>query len=449
MASIFDRMASGAKRLAHAWNAFVSDDDQSPPQQMNQWGPSYSVRPDRRRLSFGNDRSIIAAIYTRLSMDAAGYPIKHVKLDDSNQYLNDMPTGLNRCLTVEANIDQAARAFRQDVVLTMFEKGVVAVVPVDTTLNPNMTGAYDITTMRAGEITQWYTQQVKVKLWNDQVGRFQEIIVPKTSTAIIENPLYQVMNEPNSTLQRLIRKLNLLDTVDEASSSGQLDIIIQLPYVVKTEAKREQANQRRAEIEAQLRGSKYGIAYADGTEKITQLNRPAENNMLAQVQYLTTLLYSQLGITEDIFTGAADEATQVNYFNRTIEPVLAAITEAMTRTFLTKTAMTQNQAIVYFRDPFKMVTVADIADTADKLSRNEILTANELRAILGYKPSSDPNADKLINSNMPQKTANAPTAQVASAPDGNEPLPPIPPSPKANTVTAATTKQSPTEPTTE
>lgn len=441
MASIFDRMTSGASRLAHAWNAFIADDTQSPPQNYNQYGPSYSSRPDRRRLSYGNDRSIISAIYTRLSIDGAGYPIKHVRLDDSAQYLNDLSTGINNCLTIEANIDQGARAFRQDIILTLFEKGVVAVVPVDTTYDPNITGAYDVNTMRAGEITQWYTRQVKVKLWNDNLGKFEEIIVPKASTAIIENPLYQVMNEQNSTLQRLIRKLNLLDTVDEASSSGNLDLIIQLPYVIKSEARKEQANNRMADIEAQLKGSKYGIAYTDGTEKITQLNRPAENNMLAQVQYLTNMLYGQLGLTEDIFTGTANEATQVNYFNRTIEPVLTAITEAMSRTFLTKTARTQGQSIVYFRDPFKLVTIADIAETADKLSRNQILSANEIRGILGYKPSSDPQANKLVNANMPGKYAAAPhainsTAEDAQA-DPNQapapaPAPQVSPQPNQN-----------------
>lgn len=445
MASIFDRMSAGATRLAHAWNAFIANDDNTPPQNFQSYGPSFSTRPDRRRLTYGNERSLLASILTRLGMDTAGYPIKHVRLDDTGQYVSDIQSGINNCLTVEANIDQAARAFRQDIVMTMFEKGVVAVVPVDTTLDPTITGSYDITTMRAGEITQWYTRQVRVKLWNDNLGRFEEIIVPKTNTAIIENPLYSVMNEPNSTLQRLIRKLNLLDSVDEASSSGQLDLIIQLPYVIKTEAKREQANSRMADIEAQLKGSKYGIAYTDGTEHITQLNRPAENNMLAQIQYLTTTLYGQLGLTEDIFTGAANEEEQVSYFNRTIEPVLTAITEAMARTFLTKTARSQNQSIAYFRDPFKLVTVADIADTADKLSRNEILTANEIRAILGFSPSSDPMASKLINSNMPQKYANAPTATTAAVPVTQ------PTDPQANSDSATQTSPptDPNEPTTE
>lgn len=415
MASIFDRLASGANRLAHAWNAFVNEEDKTLNRSFNQYGASYGIRPDRRRLSSSNDRSIIASVYTRLGIDTSGYEIKHIRMDENGRYSEDVTSGLANCLSLEANIDQAARAFRQDIAMTMFEKGVVAIVPVDTSINPTISGAYDIITLRAGEITQWYPRNIRVRLWNDVKGRFEEVVVSKRDTAIVENPLYQVMNEPNSTLQRLIRKLNILDAVDEASSSGKLDLIIQLPYVIKSEARREQAENRAKDIEMQLKGSKYGIAYTDGTERITQLNRPAENNLLAQVTYLTNMLYGQLGLTESIFTGEADETAMLNYFNRTIEPVLTAIIEAMRRAFLTKTARSQNQSIVYFRDPFKLVAIANIADIADKFSRNEILTSNEIRGLIGFKPVSDPKADKLINSNMPQAGSAVGSAQAPTA----------------------------------
>lgn len=408
MASIFSRMAAGANRLAHAWNTF-SDQEQQKAGGFGQYGVSYGTRPDRRRMQFSNEKSIVSAVYTRLGVDTASVDIRHIRLDDKDQYTEDMPSGLNSCLTLEANIDQAARAFRQDVATTMFEKGVVAVVPVDTNFNPDQTGGYDILTMRAGEVIQWYPRHVKVRLWNDKLGRHEDITVSKSSTAIVENPFYSVMNETNSTLQRLIRKLNILDAVDEASSSGKLDLIIQLPYVIKTQARKVEAEARAKDIEMQLKGSKYGIAYTDGTEKITQLNRPAENNLLGQIEFLTKMLYSQLGLTEDIFSGAASEQVMLNYHNRTIDPVLAAITEAMRRTFLTKTARTQGQTIRYFRDPFKLVAVSAMADIADKFSRNEIFSPNEIRGFMGVKPSKDPKADQLVNSNMPQPAPVTPT----------------------------------------
>lgn len=402
MANIFTRVANGANKLAHAWNAFQEEDDNQNDRTYNQYGPSYSIRPDRRRLSVSNDKSIISSIYTRLGIDSAAVDIHHVRLDDNGRYLENIQSGLESCLTLEANIDQAARAFRQDAVMTMFEKGVVALVPVDTSLNPNVTGSYDINTLRAGEITEWMPRHVKVKLWNDVKGIFQEVTVPKSITAIVENPLYAVMNEPNGTLQRLLRKLSILDVVDDASASGKLDLIIQLPYVIRSDARRTEANNRAKDIEMQLKGSKYGIAYTDGTEKITQLNRPAENNLLAQVQYLTQMLYGQLGLTEGVFNGSASEAEMLNYYNRTIDPVLQTLVEAMRRTFLTKTARSQNQSIIYFRDAFKLVEVKDLAEIADKFARNEILTSNEIRGVMGFKPSDDPKADQLVNSNMPQ-----------------------------------------------
>lgn len=423
--TFFERLAYGANRLAHAWNVFQEGEEQTTRQDHGQYGPGYSTRPDRRRSSISSERSIIASINTRIAMDGAAYDMKHVRLDDDGRYTDDIKSGLNNCLTVEANIDQAARAFKQDMILTMFEKGAMAVVPIDTSINPIMFGNYDINTMRVGEIVEWKARYVRVKLWNDRAGRFEEVTVPKSVTAIAENPLYQVMNEPNSTYQRLIRKLNILDAVDEASSSGKLDLIIQLPYVIKSEARKEQAEQRAKDIEMQLKGSKYGIAYTDGTEHITQLNRPAENNLMAQITYLTQQLYGQLGITEAVFDGSADDTAMLNYFNRTIEPVLTAITEAMRRTFLTKTARTQGQSILYFRDPFKQVAVKDFAEMADKFIRNQVFTANELRVGMGYKPSKDPSADKLMNPNMPQPAPASDTTSVdPNAPpnDGSTPL---------------------------
>lgn len=408
-------MAFGA-RLAHAWNAFTSQDitkDTSFAEySFGQGGAAtYGARPDRVRLRYSNERSIISSIYTRLSIDVASIDIRHVRLDKDKRYLDDEDSGLNNCLTIEANLDQAARAFRQDIAMTLFDKGVVAIVPVDTTLDPATSGAFDIKTMRVGEVMTWYPRHVKVSVYNEATGNRQELTLEKRLIAIVENPLYSVMNEKNSTLSRLIRKLNMLDAVDEASSSGKLDLIIQLPYIIKSEARRQQAEQRRADVEFQLKGSKYGIAYTDGTEKITQLNRPAENNLLAQVTYLTTELYAQLGLTAEVMNGTADEKAMLNYMNRTIEPVLASITEAMKRTFLTKTARSQLQSIVYFRDPFKLVPIGEIADIADKFARNEIMSSNEIRQVVGIKPSTDPKADKLQNSNMPQPSVTPPTTK--------------------------------------
>lgn len=393
-------MATFGAKLKHAWNAFVNNDDFKDP--LNTGLYSYgSIRPDRARLRFSNERSIISAIYTRLAIDIAAVEIKHVRLDDDGRYFEDVDSGLNNCLTLEANIDQAARAFRQDIAMTLFDSGVAAIVPVDTTISPSVSGSFDIQTVRVGEIVGWMPQHVKIRLYNEVKGIRQEIILEKKFVAIVENPLYSVMNEPNSTLQRLIRKLNLLDAVDEQSSSGKLDIIIQLPYVIKSEARRQAAEQRRKDIEFQLKGSQYGIAYTDGTEKVTQLNRPAENNLMTQIEYLVTMLYGQLGLTEEIMNGTADDKAMLNYNNRTVEPIVASVTEAMKRTFLTKTARTQKQSIMYFIDQFKLIPISVLGDLINSLSRNEILAANEIRQVIGYKPHSDPNADKLQNSNMP------------------------------------------------
>lgn len=399
-------MAGFGARLRHAWNVFNNSDLQEDQYVYTSQPASYGPRPDRTRYRISNERSIISAIYTRLSVDVAGIPIRHARVDDNGRYLEDIDSGLNNCLTFEANIDQAARAFRQDIAMTLFDKGVAAIVPVDTTINPNLSGSYDIKTMRVGEITAWFPKHVRVSLYNEARGIRQEVLLAKSSVAIIENPLYSVMNEPNSTLQRLIRKLNLLDTIDEATGSGKLDLIIQLPYVIKSEARKQQAEQRRQDIEFQLSGSKYGIAYTDGTEKITQLNRPAENNLLKQIEYLTQMLYSQLGLTEAVMLGTADEQAMLNYYNRTVEPILGAIAEAIARAFLTKTARTQMQAVVYLREPFKLVPIDKIADIADKLARNEILSSNELRSVVGFRPSKDPKADQLRNSNMPEAPPN-------------------------------------------
>jgi hypothetical protein len=368
-------------------------------------GSGYSYRPDRVRLRIPNERSIVSAIYTRLAIDCASIDMRHIRNDKQDRYLEDIDSGLNNCLTVEANIDQAAQAFRIDLALTLFDKGVAAIVPVDTSIAPGDTaGGYDITTMRVGEILQWYPHHVQLWLYNEQLGIRQQLTLHKSTVAIVENPLYSVMNEPNSTLQRLIYKLNMLDAVDEQSASGKLDLIIQLPYVIKSEARRQQAEQRRKDIEFQLKGSQYGIAYTDGTERITQLNRPAENNLMTQIEFLTTLLYSQLGLTDAVMNGTADEKTMLNYWNRTIEPTLTAITQAMSRVFLTKTARTQKQAVAFFRDPFRLIPIENIAKIADVFSRNEILSANEIRQIIGYRPATDPKADKLINSNIRGQT---------------------------------------------
>lgn len=390
-------------RLKHAWNAFTS---RSPTHQPE--GYSYGYRPNRLRLTRGNERSIVTSIYNRIAIDTAQIDIKHVRLDENDRYIETLDSGLNNILSLEANIDQSGREFIRDIVMSMCDEGAVALVPVDTTLNPNVTNSFDILSMRTGKILQWYPRHVRVSVYNDQTGRHQELVLPKTMVAIIENPLYSVMNEPNSILQRLIRKLNLLDTIDEQSGSGKLDLIIQLPYVIKSESKRVQAEQRRKDIEMQLAGSKYGIAYTDGTERITQLNRPAENNLMNQIEFLTNMLYGQLGMTKEIFEGGADEKTMLNYYNRTIEPFLSTIVESMRRTFLTKTARTQGQSIMFFRDPFKLVPIDNIAEIADKFTRNEIMTSNEIRQIVGMKPSDDPKADELVNSNLNQTTEEMP-----------------------------------------
>lgn len=388
--------------LAHAWNAFSDTQNVDRYAQSGGGYSGLSGRPDRSRMRISNERSLISSIYTRLSVDAASSSILHVKTDDRGRYLSTIKSGLNNCLTVEANLDQGASMFRQHIFSSLFDRGAIAIIPVDVDVDPEQTTGFDIRTMRVGDILDWKAKTVVVEVYNENSGKREELEVPKRVAAVVENPFYAVMNEPNSTLQRLIRKLNILDAVDEAAGSGKLDLIIQLPYVVKSDIKREQAEQRRADIEMQLKGSKYGIAYTDGAEKITQLNRPAENNMLKQIQYLTEMVYAQLGMSKPIFDGTADEATMLNYHNRTIEPVLRAVTEALTRTFLSKTARTQGQSIMAFRDPFKFVSLKDFADLADKLSRNEILSSNELRQGIGVAPSDDPKADQLINSNMPQ-----------------------------------------------
>lgn len=402
------------EQLKHAWNAFTNQDD-SLRGYNRDWGGSYSIRPDRVRVRVSNERSIISALYTRLSVDVASIDIRHVRLDDQDRYVDDIDSGLNNCLNVEANIDQSGRAFVQDMALTLFNEGCIAIVPVDTSVNPKGAGSVDIQTLRVGRITQWYPRHVRIDLYNDQTGRREEIMLEKSFVAIVENPLYNTMNEPNSTLQRLIHKLNLLDSIDEQSGSGKLDMIIQLPYVIKTQARRELAEQRRKDIEFQLKGSQYGIAYTDGTEKVIQLNRPAENNLLSQVEYLTTMVYSQLGVTPAVMDGTADEAAMLNYINRTVEPVLGAFADEFKRKFLTKTARTQRQSIMYFRDPFKLVPMAQLAELADKFTRNEIVSSNEFRGFIGMRPSKDPKADELRNSNMPAPL-DQPASEVEAAP---------------------------------
>lgn len=409
------RMAAFGSKLKHAWNAFTGQDWA---QTYPNLGPSYGFRPDRRRSYISNERSIISSIYTRLSLDVAGVDIRHVRVDDDDRYLNDIDSGLNTCLTLEANIDQGARHFRQDVASTLFDRGVIAIVPVDTTIDPSVSGSFDIQSLRVGEIVDWFPEHVSVNLFNEAKGIREQITLAKKFVAIVENPFYSIMNEPNSTLRRLIHKLNLLDVIDEQSSSGKLDLIIQLPYVIKSDARRDQAEKRRKAIEDQLQGSKYGIAYTDGTEKVTQLNRPAENNLMGQIEYLMKLLYSQLGLTEEILNGTADEKTMLNYNQRTIKPILDSIVEAMRRTFLTKTARSQKQTISYYRDPFELVPMEQLAEIADKFTRNEILTANEIRQGIGFKPSKDPKADKLVNSNMPQGVVD-PAASSSGLPPDN------------------------------
>lgn len=387
-------------RIKHGWNAFLNRDPTYNYRDLG--GPSYGYRPDRMRFTRGNERSIVTSVYNRIALDAASIDIMHVQLDKDDRFESIRDSALNECLTRNANIDQTGRAFIQDVVMSMLDEGCVAIVPVDTTFNPDITNSYDINTMRTAKIVEWYPAHVKVNLYNDRTGRKEDLILPKKTVAIIENPLYAVINEPNSTMQRLIRKLNLLDVIDEQSGSGKLDLIIQLPYVIKTDARRQQAEQRRKDIEMQLAGSKYGIAYTDGTERITQLNRSVDNNLMKQIEYLTSMLYSQLGITQAILDGSADDKTMLNYYNRTIEPIVSAIVDEIQRKFLTKTAITQKQAIAYFRDPFRLVPVNEIAEIADKFTRNEIMTSNEIRQIVGMKPSKDPNADELRNKNLSQ-----------------------------------------------
>lgn len=392
-------------RLKHAWNAFTNKD---PTYNRQSAGGSVSYyRPDRPRFTRGNERSIVTSVYNRIAMDVASININHVRLDENDRFTSIIDSGLNNCLTLDANLDQTGRAFIQDVVMSMLDEGCVAIVPVDTTLNPKVTGSYDIESMRTGKIIEWHPSHVMVRVYNDKTGFKEDVLLPKSMVAIIENPLFAVMNEPNSTMQRLIRKLNLLDVVDEQSGSGKLDLIIQLPYVIKTEARKQQAENRRKQIEEQLAGSKYGIAYADGTERITQLNRSVENNLLKQIEYLTEMLYGQLGISQEVMNGTADEKTMLNYNNRTIEPILSAIILEMKRKFLTKTARSQKQSIMFFRDPFKLVPVENVAEIADKFTRNEIMTSNEFRQVIGMKPSDDPKADELRNANIsaPNDTA--------------------------------------------
>lgn len=386
-------------RIKNAWNAFRNKEI---PNYRARTDNGYYTRPDRVRLTGGRERSILTAVLNRIAMDVASIDVVHCKIDENGRFMGKVDSRLNDCLSTETNLDQTPRAFMQDTVMSMFDEGSVALVPVDTTVNPDESGSFDVLTMRTGKIIEWYPHDVRVRVYNENKGRKEEIIIDKNNVCLIENPLYAIMNEPNSTLQRLIRKLTLLDAVDEITSSGKLDLIIQLPYVIKSEARRKQADERMAEIERQLNGTKYGIAYADGTEKIIQLNRPVENQLMKQVEYLTSMLYSQLGITQAIMDGTADEKAMLNYYNRTVEPILSAITDEMKRKFLTKTARTQGQSIEYFRDPFKLVPVEQIAEIADKFTRNEIMTANEIRSIVGYKPSKDPKADQLVNSNIRQ-----------------------------------------------
>lgn len=389
-------MASFVDRLQHAWNAFNNKEVE----QYRPYSMISSSRPDRIRFTGGNEKTIVTSVYNRIALDVASISIKHVKMDANDRYIETINSSLNDCLTVEANKDQTARAFIQDIVVSMFDEGVVAIVPVDTKFDPNTTGSYDILSLRTGKIIEWMPDHVRVRVYNDRTGKKEEIVLPKKIVAIIENPLYSIMNEPNSTMKRLVHKLNILDVIDEQSGSGKLDLIIQLPYVIKTEARRQQAEQRRKEIEMQLAGSKFGIAYTDGTEKITQLNRSLENNLMNQIEYLTSMLYSQLGITDTILNGTADEQTMINYNSRTIEPIISAICDEMKRKFLTKTARTQKQSIVFFRDPFRLVPVSSIADIADKFTRNEIMSSNEIRQIVGLKPINDERADELRNKNI-------------------------------------------------
>ena len=402
-------------RIKKAWNAFMNRGNT-----VNEYSYGSYYRPDRIRLTRGNERSIITAIINKIALDIASLDIMHCRLDDNDRFKEVIKGNLNNCLTLEANLDQSYRAFFQDIVMTMFDEGCVAVVPVDTTTNPDESDSFEILTMRAGRITNWFPYHVRVSLYNERKGMREEIVIPKSKVAIIENPLYAVMNEPNSTLQRLARKLILLDSIDEQSGSGKLDLIIQLPYTVKSQARKDQANERRAEIERQLRGSKYGIAYTDGTEKITQLNRPVENNLMKQIEYLTSMLYSQLGISQAVLDGTADEKVMNNYYTRTIEPIANSIVDEMNRKFISKTARTQGQKILYFRDPFKLIPISQIAEIADKFTRNEILSSNEIRQVVGRKPSDDPKADELRNSNISHPKDEEPVATPISKDQPNK-----------------------------
>ena len=409
---------SFGSRLKHAWNAFLNRD----PTNTFSSGMSYYYRPDRPRFTRGNERSIVTSVYNRIALDVSAINIQHVRLDDNNRFKEVIDSGLNNCLNLDANIDQTGRAFIQDVVMSMLDEGCVAIVPVETDISPDKTESYKICSMRTGKILEWFSDKVKVQVYNEKTCKKEDIIVPKRTVAIIENPLYAVINEPNSTMQRLIRKLSLLDVTDEQTASGKLDLIIQLPYVIKTPARRQQAEERRKDIEMQLAGSKYGIAYTDGTERITQLNRSVENNLMKQIEYLTSMLYSQLGITQSILDGTADEQTMLNYHSRTIEPIISAIVDEMKRKFLTKTARSQNQSILFFRDPFKLVPVNNIAEIADKFTRNEIMTSNEIRQIIGMKPSDDPKADQLVNSNItqPEEKTDGETETTEEIDEGGE-----------------------------
>lgn len=398
-------------RLQHGWNAFMGRD---PTMRYQHMGAGYSIRPDRVRFSRGNERSIVTSVYNRIALDVAAISIYHCKLDQNDRYKEIIPSGLHNCFNLEANIDQTGRAFMHDIVASMFDEGCVAIVPTDTTDDPEITGSYNIDKMRTGKILEWYPEHVRVRVYNERTGQKEEVTLLKSAVGIIENPLYAVINEPSATMQRLVRKLNLLDAIDEQSGSGKLDLIIQLPYVIKSDARRAQAKTRIKDIEDQLKGP-YGIAYTDGTEKVTQLNRPVENNLMKQIEYLTNMLYSQLGITQSILDGTADEKTMLNYYDRTIEPIVAAIVDELKRKFLTKTARSQKQTIMYFRNPFKLVPVAELAEMADKFTRNEILSSNEIRQIVGYKPSSDPKADQLVNSNITQPDSKTPPGKETAA----------------------------------
>ena len=389
-----------SSRLKHAWNAFQMN--RNPTYTNNYYGSSSSTRPDRMRFSRGNERSMVTSIYNRIALDVSQLSFEHVQLDKDGRYSETKTTGLNTCLTLEANLDQTSRAFFQDAALSMFDEGSIALVPIDTNLDPNITGGYDIESIRVGQILTWYPKHIKVRLYNEQTGIKEDRIIPKSIAAIIENPFYTVMNQSNSTMQRLIRKLSLLDAIDEQSASGKLDLIIQLPYTVKSNLRKQQAEERRKAVEDQLYDSKYGIAYIDSTERVIQLNRPVENNLMSQIEYLQNLLYSQLGITQSILDGSADDKTMLNYYNRIVEPIAAAFVDEMRRKFLTKTARTQGQSIMFFRDPFKLVPVSELAEISDKLTRNEIASSNEMRQTIGWKPSKDPKADELRNKNLNQ-----------------------------------------------